>query len=133
VGKWRETHFVNNKEKEKWIEDYVDRETAEARKRVEDAETAITQEQDDMRNAETAGLTTTNSKTTCEEMLNAIWDRPSDVASSDEGEEAEDEVVVEEDPEQGDLSDDPELGNLREDHEPGWVMRTISTTVHHRM
>jgi len=36
-------HFLSNEEKEKWIEDYVDREPAVARKRVEDAETAIQQ------------------------------------------------------------------------------------------
>jgi len=41
AGKRRETHFSNNEEKEKWNEDYVERETAVARKRVEDAETAI--------------------------------------------------------------------------------------------
>jgi len=39
--KRRETHFLSNEEKEKWIEDYVERETAEARKRVEDAEAAV--------------------------------------------------------------------------------------------
>jgi len=36
-------HFLSNEVKEKWIEDYVERETAEARKRVQDAETAIMQ------------------------------------------------------------------------------------------
>jgi hypothetical protein len=30
--KRRETHFLSNEEKEKWIEDYVERETAGARK-----------------------------------------------------------------------------------------------------
>jgi len=38
-----ETHFLNNEEKEKWIEDYVERETAGARERVEDAEAAVHQ------------------------------------------------------------------------------------------
>jgi hypothetical protein len=36
----------------KWIEDYVDRETAVARKRVQDTQTAIMQEQEDMENVE---------------------------------------------------------------------------------
>jgi len=53
--KQRETHFLSNEEKEKWIEDYVERETAGARKRVEDAEAAVQQEQDDMTQAEIAG------------------------------------------------------------------------------
>jgi hypothetical protein len=42
--KRQETHFLSNEEKEKWIEDYVERETAEARKRVEDTEAAVQQE-----------------------------------------------------------------------------------------
>jgi len=57
VEKRRETHFLSNEENEKWIEDYVERETAVARKRVEDAEAAVQQEQDDMMHAEIAGLT----------------------------------------------------------------------------
>jgi hypothetical protein len=54
--KQRETHILSNGEKEKWIEDYVERETAGARKRVEDAEAAVHQEKDDMTHAEIAGL-----------------------------------------------------------------------------
>jgi len=50
VRRW-EMCFLSNKENEKWITDYVDRETAVARKRVQDAETAIMQEQEDLRNA----------------------------------------------------------------------------------
>jgi hypothetical protein len=52
-----EMHFLSIEEKEKWIEDYVERETAGARKRVEDAEAAVQEEQDDMKHAEIAGLT----------------------------------------------------------------------------
>jgi len=55
AGKRPETPFLSNEEKETWIEDYVERETAVARKRVEDAETAVEQKQDDMRNDEKAG------------------------------------------------------------------------------
>jgi hypothetical protein len=32
--KRQETHFLSNEQKEKWIEDFVERETAVARKRV---------------------------------------------------------------------------------------------------
>jgi len=64
----------------------VERETAVARKRVEDAETAIEQKQDDMRNAEKVELTTTKPELTFEEMLNAIGDSLNDLASSDDGE-----------------------------------------------
>ena len=90
VGKWRETHFLSNEEKEKWIEDHVERETAVARKRVDDGETAIKHMEDDMRNAEKAGITTTKSETTFEEIMNAIGDGLSDLASSDNEEDGED-------------------------------------------
>jgi len=95
-----------------------------ARKRVEDAETAIKQGQDDMRNAEKAGLTTTKPETTFEEMLNAIGDSLSDLARSDDEDDGEDE---------DDKEEDPAGGKLREDDEPGWVMGTISKTVQYRM
>jgi len=54
---WRETHFLSNEEKEKWMEDYVERETAGARKRVEEAEAAVQQGQEDMTRAIIAGMT----------------------------------------------------------------------------
>ena len=121
--KRQETHFVNNEEKEKWIEDYVERETAVARKRVQDAETTIMQELKDMTTAESAGGTTRMPETTFEEMMNAIGDNPSDLATSDDEQDSEDEEDKEEDTELGKLSDD----------EPGWVMGTISKNVQHRM
>jgi len=91
VEKKRETHFLSNEEKEQWIEDYVERETAVARKRVEDAETAIKQRQEDMSNVEKAGLTTREPEKTFEEMLKAVGDSLSDFASSDDEEDVEDE------------------------------------------
>jgi len=42
--KWPETHFLSNEEKEKWSEDFVQRETAGTRKQVEEAEAAVQQE-----------------------------------------------------------------------------------------
>ena len=93
-------------------------------KRVEDAEPAIEQKQDDMRNAEKAGLSTTKPKTTFEEMLNALGDSFSDLASSDNGEDGEDK---------DDDEEDAAGSKLREDHEPGWVMGTISKTVQYHM
>jgi len=119
----RETHFLSNEEKEQWIEDYVERETAVARKRVEDAETAIKQRQEDMSNVEKAGLTTREPEKTFEEMLNAIGDGLSDLARSDDEEDAEDEEV----------DDDTEQGKLSEDDEVGWVMGTISKSVQRHM
>jgi len=76
---------MSNEEKEKWIEDYVERETAGARKRVEDAEAAVQQEQDDMTHAEIAGLTSRKPEQTFQEILVGIGDSLSDLASSDAG------------------------------------------------
>ena len=53
-----ETHFLRNKESAKWIEDHVELETAVARKRVQDAETAMMQEQEHMENVEKGRSTT---------------------------------------------------------------------------
>jgi hypothetical protein len=116
--KRQEMHFLSNEEKEKWIEDFVERETAVARKRVEDAETAMMQELKDM--------TTASGKPemTFEEMLNAIGDSLSKLANSDNKQDGEDEEDDEE---------DTEIGKLSDDDEPGWVMGTISKTVQHRM
>jgi len=110
-------------EEEQWIEDYVERETAVARKRVEDAETAIEQKQEDMSNVEKAWLTTREPQKTFEEMLNATGDSLRDLACSDDEEDADDDEE----------EDDTEHGKLSEDDKPGWVMGTISKTVQHRL
>jgi len=66
ADKRRETHFFSNEEKETWIEDYVERETAVARKWVQVAETAIMQEQEDMSTAENVGATARQPENTFE-------------------------------------------------------------------
>jgi hypothetical protein len=55
-------------------------------------------------------------------MLIAIKDRLSDLVSSDDGEEGEDEDYEE-----------TEQGKLREDDKPGWVMGTFTKTVQQHM
>jgi len=117
-----ETHFLSNEEKEEWIQDYVARETAGARKRVEDAQAAVQQVKDDMTHAEIAWLTSREPEKTFEEMLDAIGDSLSDLASSDNGEDGEYEN-----------DEQTEQGKLSEDDEPGWVMGTITKTVQQRM
>jgi len=96
-------HCLSTEEREKWIEDYLERETAVARKRVQDAEAAIMQEHDDMSTAENAGATTSKSKKTFEEMLNAIGVSLSDLATSDDEQDGEYEENDEEDTELGKL------------------------------
>ena len=120
--KRRETHFFSNEEKEKWIEGYVERETAGAGKRVEDTEAQIRQEQEDTDTAENVGLTTTEPEKTFHEMMFAIGDSLSDITSSDDGDNGEDEDNAE-----------IEQGQLSENDEPGWVTGTITKTVQQRM
>jgi len=69
-------------------------------------------------------LTTTKPETTVQQMLNAIGDSLSNLAGSDNGEDGEDK---------DDDEDNPAGGKSSEDDEPGWVMGTISNTVHYHM
>ena len=68
----------------------MDREIAVARKRVQDTETAIMQEQEHMRNVAKARSTTTKPDTIVQEMLPAIRDSLSNLASSEDEEDGED-------------------------------------------
>ena len=88
-----------------------------ARMGVDDAETVIKQEQEEMRNAENMGLTTRQSAKTCEKMMIAIGDSLRDLACSDDEEDGDDDDA------------DTELGKLSEDDEPGWVVGTLSKMV----
>jgi len=118
--KRHEMHCLSNNEKDKWIEHYVDRETAVARKLVEHAEVAIQHEQEDMRYAEKLGLTARKPKKTFEEMLNAIGESMSDLASSDDKHDVEDD---------DDDEEDSERCKESEDDQRGWVIGTISNMV----
>jgi len=111
-------HFLSNEETEQWIEDYVERDTAGARKRVEDAEAAIRQGQEETDTTENAGLTTREPQKLSHEMMVAIRDSLSHIPSSDDGENGEDEH-----------DEDSEQGTLIEDDVPSWVMGTIAKTV----
>jgi hypothetical protein len=115
--KWPETHFLINKEKVKWIKDYVDRETAGARKWVEDAEAAVRQVQDDMTDADIAGFTSWQPVKMLEEMLVANGDSVSDLASPNNGEDGADD-------------DDEETDHkLSEEGASSWVMDSITKTI----
>jgi len=117
-------HFSSNEETVQWIKHYVDWETAVARQRDEDRETASEQEQEDLKNAGNAELITRKPENTFEEMLNLIGDSLSHLAWSNDDEDEDDEE---------DDHDDPELGKPSEDVESGWVIGTNSKTVQHRM
>ena len=122
--KRQETHFLSNDKKQKWIKNDVKTETAVATRRVQDAETARMQELNDRTTAGNVGVTTGMPETKFELMLNAIGDSLSDLASSDEEQDGEDEEYDEH---------DTELGTLSDDDEPGWVMGAFPKTVQHRL
>ena len=73
------------------MEDYVERETAGSRKRVEDAEAANRQGQEDTGTAGNVGLTNREPEKMFEEMMVAIGDCLSDLASFNNGEDGQDE------------------------------------------
>jgi hypothetical protein len=66
-------------------------------------------------------LTTREPEKSYHEMMVAIGDSVSDIASSDNGEDGKDENDQE-----------TEQGKLSEDDKPSWVMAPISKTVQHR-
>ena len=98
----------------------MERETGVARKRVHDAETAIIQDINDMSTAENVGATTRTPKLMFGEILNAVRDSLSDLSSSEDEEDGQDE---------DNDYEDTGLGKLREDDEPGWVMGTFPNQV----
>jgi len=95
-----------------------ERETAGARKGVEDTEAAFRQKHDDTRRAENAGLLNTESEMMFQEIMVAIGDSLSDLGSSNNREDREDEA-----------DEETEQGQLSEDDDPGWVTGTITETV----
>jgi len=82
------------------------------------------QELNDMTIAENLGATTSMPETSFEEMLNTIGESLSDLASSIEELDGDDE---------GYDKSDTELGMLSDDDEPGRVMGPISKPVRHRL
>jgi hypothetical protein len=115
-------HCVSNDEHEKWIEDYVEKETTAARKKVQVTETVIMQELEDMATSDNAGATARKPETMFDGMFNAIPDGPSHLASSNDEQNGEGEE---------DNEEDTGLGKLSDDDNPGWVKGTISDTLQH--
>jgi hypothetical protein len=93
-----------------------------AKKRVEDTEAGVQQEQDDMTHAEIGILTSRVPKKTLEKMLVAIGDSLSDLVCSDHWEDGEAEDGGE-----------PEQGKLSDEEQPGWVMDAITKTLQLRI
>jgi hypothetical protein len=86
-----ETKFLSNNEKRIWIEDVVERETAGVRERVEVTKAEMRLDQDDTEAAETARLTFRDAEKTFHKGRVAIRDCLSDVASSEDGKDGEDD------------------------------------------
>jgi hypothetical protein len=101
--KRQKTHFLSNEENQKWSQDYVQRERAGARKRVEDAEAAVQHEQDNIAHRAITVLTSRQPELTFVEMMAAIGASLGDLAISDDREDGED---VDGETEQHKLSED---------------------------
>lgn len=123
AAKRQETNFLRNKGKGQWIEQYVERETAVPRKRVQYADIPIQQEQEDIRTVKNTGLTSRKPETSMEKMLNTIGDLLSNLPTSSD----------EEDGENKEDDEDTVLRKLSKDDEPSWVMGTIFNMIHHHM
>ena len=113
---------MSNEDQEKWTEEYVGGATAGTRKRAEDTEGAVQQQQGEIRQAENARLMSREPKKTFWETLAASRDSPSDLTSSDNGADRthEDDRATEQ-------------GQLSNDDEPCWVMGIIAQMVRQRM
>jgi hypothetical protein len=115
-------HSFSNEEKKKWFEDYNGKGSTGARKRVEDTEATVQQEQEDMKNPGNAVLKNREPEKTFWEMMLAMGHRLSVLGSSDDEEDRE-----------HDNDKETEQGKLSEDDEPSWVMDTITKTVKNPM
>lgn len=94
----------------------MDRETAVARKWVEDSEIAIRHEQEDKRQAENAELTIRKPKNPFQKILNTLGDSVSNYEGSDneqDGENKEEPKV------------DTQLGKMSKDDESGFVKNKL--------
>jgi hypothetical protein len=111
----QQTNLLQSKDNEKWIEDYVERETAVDKKQVEDAKTAIKQEQNNTTSGESGRLTCREPRQMIEEILDPIGDCLSHLPSFD-------------DKQDGEVDEDTEQGKLSEDDDPGLEMGIISKT-----
>jgi hypothetical protein len=79
-----ETLFLSNEHKEKWIVHYVEKETSGAGKIVEDAVGADQNKQEDMKHAEISGSMMGEPKNRFSKMTVAIGDSVSDLSSSND-------------------------------------------------
>jgi len=95
-----------------------------ARQGVEDTETVIKQEHEDMRYAEKVGLTIRKHKKSFQETLNAIGRNLNNRAGFDDMENREVQDAYE---------DVTQLCKLSKDDKPGWAMATVSWTIQQRL
>jgi len=112
--------LLNDEEKEKWIENEMQRETTVAGQWVEDADTTIKWEGEDRRSAESGGLRSREARQTFEGMLNAIRESLRDLAISDYFEDEE-------------VDEGTDQRKQSEHDKHGWVRDTILETVQQRM
>jgi hypothetical protein len=122
AGKMKETQSMGKEEKERWIANYVERETLAARKRVEEAQAAVQQAQNKSEQIENELPAVERQQPTFEQMLDAIGDSLSDIASSDDDYDEEEEE-----------EDDDEDSVAEDEAETGWVAGSIPQSVQKRI
>ena len=118
MQKHRETNCLRHELIVNSNQDYIERGAAVVWMWVEDIETAIKQAQEDMRNSDNAELTTGAPQNTNQEMIVAIGDCLSNLSSSDNKNDQEDQEEIH-----------TELGKLSDVDTPSWVISTIFKTV----
>jgi hypothetical protein len=103
----------------------MERESTLARKRVQDAEIAMMQEQEHMGNVQKGRWTNAKPETTFDVMLNAIGDNLLSNRPSSDDEEAGEK--------KDDDKEEAAHGQLSEHAEPGWELGPISKQIQHCM
>jgi len=118
----RVMNCLSSKEQENWMNDYVETETTRTRQQVEDAETAITKEQEDTEMAGKTGLPTRKHKSTFHKVFVPIGDSLCDIARSGNGHD-----------EEGQHDQETVQGKCSEGDKRGWVMGGICKKVQQRI
>jgi hypothetical protein len=117
--KMKEIQGMSEDQREKWIENYVERETQVARQRVEAADAAVNE---DMENEYGAPPAVRTKKRTFEELLALVGDDLDNVVPSDDDDDDDDEEEPDEDEDEKEWADD-------DDFVPGQMDKTTMAEI----
>jgi hypothetical protein len=123
AGLRSDIQFFDKEEKNKGIQEFVEKEMAAARQRVAKAEVAVERERERAEDMEMKRLAAGPTKMCFREMMEAMGENVEDVMTSDEDGDDEEEDD-EDDKDDAKLSDDDD-----NEHERNWVVGTINQSV----